>query len=961
MQNKVKDKIITIAAVLILFFASVGIFLWNPFETENKITGIEDFYNTKATFRTLPNAITVSDEEPFLGLIATPIAVHYDNQGKQEIIPLYMKNKDNPSSAVIKAEQNIGKKANFNIDNTFSPKVVSLSVAEKFWEKSRAVLIIKSDQNGYNLGVLATPIASYLGIPVIVTDKIDAQVKNVLSGLGVKKSIICGDLPDYKKTLHFKNADEIVNSTIKLVETKFEKVDYITITNPIDSRTPEILETVKFTINPIELSTVSTFLPGKYLKDWILKGSNTASAGGGTTLTIPKVKIGTFTIPNDYKYALVRFTGINHNPENVDLFGDAIDFHIESIPGSSTASSPSIHDSYGKTITDCYYTENVLYDMGGEELEVSVTPKWVILPKGKISATIVVEKLKDPLFPMMKGLSSIAPYLAAYHKGIIFGKPEFAFTADDDVFNEKGETCPGVYASRYNEELRWAIDNHIFNNIHKPLNKLLAKLADIDIENLEELTMFYQSNPVYIALVGGPTVLPQYVYDAVVGYQGTESDIIYGDIDHEPGWSNLQNDTFTEYPFQENLVGRITGWDIQDASALIARTVFYNDIIKKLGDWKNTATLQAGFGVDFVKPKILYKLYEFLQGGDTAHVSSGYSEPLKWPTGATELFVEGLQKESVEPLGFDVNKQLRYEASREGLTETAINKLKWETGLFSKILFNKRLFSKHFSEEVVNGGETQENSNFIFINGHGSPDALHVGNEGLYGLGWGYGIINSLLAAVGINKWQILPRLLKYGFSQSLSIGDYNVRSIENMDLGPSFIWFETCLAGRIAGRYPRNCFSQAYLHAGANAMVISTTPSNVAGGYLEPYTPGQSIIKDFFNYIRAKKDAKQGIYPEHHFGEKMYSDMLYELQEKDTSLGLALRNARNRYLPEDMEYEMYWTPPLYSSSSNFDLNILGRETPEKDPYIKNKYVCYQEFQLYGDPAFNPYEPINQG
>ena len=962
MNKKVKDKLIAIFGVLVIISASIGIYLWNPYKkNEGNINGIEEFYNVEGHFSSLPNAISVSDSNPFFALITTPLAVHYDIDGKQEVLPFYVKNTTIPSRAIERAEEQIGISADFIIDNSFSAKAVSLSVAEKFWDSSEGVLIIKDDQSGYNLGVLATPLASYLSIPIVVVDKMDDYAKSVLKNLGVKKSIVCGDIKGYGRTLYLNNPDKIVNASIKLVREKFGKVDYITITNPVDTREPEVLDSTKYVINPVELLTVSSFQPGNYLKNWLLDSGEKGSAGGGTTLKVPKEKIGSFTIPEDYKYALVKFTGINLNPEHVDLFGDAVDFHIEEIPGSSTFSSPSSRDSYGKTVADSFYTENVLYDMGGKELDVSVTPQWVTLSKGKVKANIVVEKLSDPLYPMMKGLSSIAPYLTAYRKGITFGKPSFAFTADDDVLNEKGKTCPGVYTSRYNEELRGAINNHIYNQIHKPLNKLLANLADISVENLKELRMHYQEKPVYIALVGGPTVLPQYVYEAVVGYQGTESDIIYGDIDHEPGWSNLQNDTYTYYPYQENIVGRITGWDVQDASALVARTVFYDDIIQDMDEWKGKATVQAGWGVDFNKPKILYKIYELLSGGDTAHVAEGYEEPLKWPTGCTEIGTRALQDQCLEPLGFNVERLERYEASREGLSETAINNLKWDVGLFSKILFNKRLFTKFYGEDKVKGGEAQQSSNFIFINGHGAPDSLHLDNEGLFGLGWGYGILNYLLAHIGINVWQIMARLMGYGFSQSITVGDYNVRNVESMELGPSFIWFETCLVGRIAGRYPRNCLSQAYLHAGANAIVVATTPSNVAGGYIEPYTPGQSIIKDLLNYMKAKRDAEKGIYPKHHFGEKMFSDMLEEIKEKDATLGLALRNARNRYLPEDANWTMYWTPPLTSTGLFKNINLLKKQEYEKKPYLENKYVCYQQFQLYGDPAFNPYEPCNLG
>ena len=95
MNEKVKDKGIAIAGVLVLLFASVGIFLWNPFvEKDMTINGIEEFYSITGSFSNLPHAITVSDSNPFFALITTPLAIHYNSEGEQEILPMFIKNKN---------------------------------------------------------------------------------------------------------------------------------------------------------------------------------------------------------------------------------------------------------------------------------------------------------------------------------------------------------------------------------------------------------------------------------------------------------------------------------------------------------------------------------------------------------------------------------------------------------------------------------------------------------------------------------------------------------------------------------------------------------------------------------------------------------------------------------------------------------------------------------------------------
>ena len=77
--------------------------------------------------------------------------------------------------------------------------------------------------------------------------------------------------------------------------------------------------------------------------------------------------------------------------------------------------------------------------------------------------------------------------------------------------------------------------------------------------------------------------------------------------------------------------------------------------------------------------------------------------------------------------------------------------------------------------------------------------------------------------------------------------------------------------------------------------------------------------------------------------------DYILDLIENDSTTGMALRDAKNAYLPQDANSTFLWTPPLgdklYSEG--------GTKTLDK------KYVAIHEFVLYGDPAFNPYEPVN--
>jgi hypothetical protein len=951
---KKSDKIVVLIGVAILIIASIGIYFWSPEETKTIVPSITELSQVCGVFSSRVDSVTVSNNNPFYPLIATPLTVNYDSKGEQYIAPLYVINFDEPSSAVVKAKDAIGLPSNELIIQSGSSKDISLEVAQKYWESSKAVILVKDDQAGYNLGVLATPLASYLSAPVIVTNETDSKVMNVLSDLGVEYSLVCGDIEGYKSTYKFVNAEDVVNLSAHIVEEKFGEVDYITLTNPVDAWPPKVLDSVEFNF------------------------ADTVQKGVKATWK--------FTIPADYKYALVKFTGVNHNLEDVDSLGYGVMFdgnvklpdetsvsNTYELTGGGTAwGGNAERDDSGKIISDSKYEEVVLYDRGGAEYDISVSGRAIFQEPTKVTGNFVVEKLENPVYPMMKGLSSMAPYLTAYHKGIIFGKPEFAFTADDDVLTDKGETCPGAYVGSRNWKLIPLSNRHFFDEIHDPLNKLLSELSDIpinDARDIEKLTEYYKIYPMYIALVGDATVLPNYFYqnhvepvgdingdgiDDSKGYYfgggGTPSDVLYGNVDPIPyEWSNLANDVYSEYPYVENIVGRITGWDAQDVSALIARTVFYNNIINKMGgDWKDNFGLLVGGGQDFQKPLVRYNLFRILgQVGE---------EPLKIWTGYGEMTFRRTAYDVEKTLEFTVLKAYAEEAMSKGYSDDVFNQIK-NMNLKNKLLFPKAYAKSLAGESNVKGTEIMESSNFIFANGHGCQYMFGMSGTDLPAAGLGGPLMralvkNILVPVIGGGNWG--P-----GVGGNLAvIGEYSTREVSSMNLGPSFMWLESCFCGRLDGVYPRASVSQALLHAGVTSLISSPTGSNIGGGYLEGKKgtydlPGQALL----HYLKSKRQWKNGNYEEPHFGFKIYSDLSENLGKNDVSIGLAFRNARNNYLPSDIDWKVWWSPPLVMGGGSVSDFYSSAASSGAGPMKEAKYVSYQEYLLFGDPAFIPYIP----
>jgi hypothetical protein len=173
-----------------------------------------------------------------------------------------------------------------------------------------------------------------------------------------------------------------------------------------------------------------------------------------------------------------------------------------------------------------------------------------------------------------------------------------------------------------------------------------------------------------------------------------------------------------------------------------------------------------------------------------------------------------------------------------------------------------------------------------------------------------------------------------------------------------------SCITGRTDGLEPENTISQTFLHAGINAYVGATRVT-ADPGYLDPRPlPGGlgigtlGLLKATFNYFVKNE------YPDFHFGAVLGEDFIIDLIRDDSTTGRALRDAKNQYLPKDANSTFYWTPPLMSSAIPTFLNPLQDQEPlpqsfEETRALAKKYVAVHEFTLYGDPAFNPYQPLN--
>lgn len=919
--------------VVMLLFSSIGLTSFSGIAKENEHIILEEI--TSILSANQPTAITVSDADPFYALLATPLAVHYSDSGEQTVIPFYIKNFIDPSNAVLRTEAELGIITDLVIGNVFSPKEASLFLADTFWETSNAVMLIKQDTTGYNLGVPATPIASYLNIPIIVTSSFDSSVETILSDLDTHFIYLIGDIsiPLNYTVQSFSNIEEIHQELMTVHEYVFDdSIDYITLANPLDVNEPAVLDSVEYSFSGTIGSTA--FLASQLI-GMLTKGS----AGSHT-----------FIIPQDYKYAQLVINIENKNPEHSSELGDEIVFLLKSPEGlnylyDGTMGGIPERNNQGDITKDQIQFETTIYNKPGE-YTIQVFGKWFGAKSGSYTVDITIEKLDSPLVPLMNKLSMIAPYLTSYHKGIILAKTDYAFAADDDVLNN-GQPCPGITQPGSNPQLIQPANTHTLE-IHADVNQMLGTIAGIPTSSIKQLRDHYKDDPLYIAITADPTMIPMYYYknpDGMPDNTGAymmgfalPSDFIYADIDPKP--DDIENNTFSYWPYQENMVGRVTGYDAQDVSALVARTIFYNTLLERYDDWKNNALVSTGCGLEFQNLPLLTRLSHLVYGGR--------GEPTKFPTGES-TFINLRLQDSISTGFMDVKGTFLSTSQREGFSKEDINLIK-QSGLLNRILFPEFVLSFIASDSKVTGADDHVNSNFIFVFAHGSFNLFEHGDI--------------LMDARGIPFISALSRIYPPVGSGLNAKGAFDIRSITSMDYGPSVMFVVSCITGRTDGLAAKNAISQSFLHSGLNAYVGATRVT-ADPGYLNPRPlPGGwgigtlGLLKATLNYLI------RGEYPDFHFGAVIGEDFIFDLIRDDSTTGRALRDAKNQYLPKDANSTFYWTPPLMSSAIpefllDQDDTIEPVQQFKETRALAKKYVAIHEFTLYGDPAFNPYQSQN--
>ncbi len=890
-----------IAVVLVLILCIAGGLYYGlipkivPSYETGKAT-VDDLLKVTSTRKAEGSPTMVPETSRYLPLIATPVAVYYNGKaGNATASPLYVAGHDSVASGIINFMTAYGKSdvvaigdlglaaKNVTVTDTIlgqDDKETSILVAKYYWTSSDAAILVKDTDDGYNAAITVTNIASFLNIPVIVTHSVDAKVVSELKALGVKYTIVCGNMKGYNKVMRIddiekKAVQELTwNASARIIRERLGlEVDYIALTNPLDTYQKEVL---------------ATYVPDKFPIRDNISNSDAAAYPGAAASTSASNPCFNFSVPADYEYAnlvvdmwldisgenwgdfagarLYAYIGVDGNKDGVidatnsqdklQFFGGTPAYDIIGDQAPMSGGSPS--DWKKPAAWGHLHTEIPLYNDTGEhaiQLLARLPTDWgnnfLVAETGDYTApfmlNITIQKLAKPTYPLMDNLSTLAPYLAAFRHGVVLALPSFQL---HDVGYIGCKDCGDPAA---NEDV---IDdaNNRTAVVKEDLNRLLGALMGVDgtdPASWANIEQYYgglsYDKMMNVGIIADTNMVPQYYYlstgqgDATEGF-GIPSDLYFQDIA-----VNQTDNALRELNLQL-AIGRVDGWNSQEVSALLARTFFYDSIIDHVKGPMNGQVAINGVGQNWK---------------DSAMTAIGTEPPVGAAITAGEKIGEMFQQ-----AGFTASIAA-FGDPRTGHTLDGSRRQR--------------------------AGPYYESSNFIQMCAHG----------------FYYWYVPP--------AWEGSALVARPTPGPPISGGGaFDVAHVQYMQFGPSVMWADSCVTGRIDGIIPENALSLAFLHAGMNTYIGATRESWGMIAPIPDSTSGESmgsyLSMNFYGHLTGyfydKSGSMQGFNPQ------------------DTTVGAAMVLAKNNYVQK-----------------------FGVDAGAEDS------DTLEEFIIHGDPAFNPYEP----
>lgn len=547
-----------VGTIFILFLLCSSAFSAPMLVTSEEIKKNQSQWLNVSYRKSIEEAVIIPDTNPLFGLLASYISCWYDTE--EELLPLLVQANNrltdhqqlfldtvliDADSLLILGEQ---------LETTYptveilgSAAEVSLQVALHVYESVSQALIISNNLEKYQLSLTASPIASYLDIPILIFNNNSKELDDLCSVLNISQAYVIGDIPlelENSTLTFYETIDSIQNLLLAIIKERFGSLQYITLTNPGDIVQPAVSSMSEQS----SMHHIKNFKVTILGREFDLVGTDTKEIFFDITEGIQRIQINTTIIKKGEPYSK------GYSPIIPILFLTLYD-PLENVVGYSS----SLAYDYGKA-----YLETVTYNASGPyRLVVSIyngikggyfSARGLSWVDTDVEITSEISTLDGPHLPLVSNLSMMASYLTAAHGGMIVGNTEFELTDQGFALEAKGSgTGPW-----YNESLH-NYTNEKVNSITEYLNDSLVLLDSFAM--LEE----YLNGPAWCAILAGFNMIPMYYYGP-----------------SEPGLYEKGLPSDNPYSLNESLsIGRLLGRDVQDVSLLIARTLFYEEVCQE--------------------------------------------------------------------------------------------------------------------------------------------------------------------------------------------------------------------------------------------------------------------------------------------------------------------------------------------------------------------------------------------
>jgi hypothetical protein len=543
--------------VLLLFFA--GLPVHNTVPAHSSSFSLEPF-RTTSTRSMNADAVVVPDSNPFFGMLGSAAACWYDRgTNTSGLLPLLVQSNGMLTDAqhrfldtALPPMDHSLLVLGDHLNTSYSceeilgvPPTVALTLASQMFIYASAVLILPyGTEDAYELGLRASPLASYLNIPLLFFSQNEAEIQAVCNQLQITHAYLVGELsinlPNVT-VIPLQTLGEITDMTLSVIADDFGRIDYLTMTNPADIIPPSDIASTNITISD-HITNKKLIIASKEID---LSGSDTRTVSIQVPGGFARVQISGEIFQN-------QIPMFERRSSIVPLLFMTLYDPLGHVVGYANSMGYDIGKTYLETLTDNAsgnYTLQVkaYYGIkGGYFLQRGLS-----IVNADVVCSVILTTLSRPHLPSIPKLSMLAPYLTAAHGGLLLANSSWELTD-----NSYGAAAQGTGAGPWYTASLIPFVNTKVNETVLELNRTLQVLA------IHDLLTGYLSGPAWLAILADTTMIPMYYYnqsDEDIPDRGSPSDNPYS-----------LNQTLS--------TGRLMGWDVQDTSVLIARTLFYESL-----------------------------------------------------------------------------------------------------------------------------------------------------------------------------------------------------------------------------------------------------------------------------------------------------------------------------------------------------------------------------------------------